>query len=756
MASRRAAFLTPPRHNPLSYGDNEEYEECEECEECEEYGEYDAPAREEEEEEEEEEGEEGPEEEEEEEEEGASEYPKSTTVGKRAARLFWSRREVLQQKSGWLDKTAALRKRRSDLERGCCKQLFETRTAGLRAAAQELGGEHRKLEQAREKMHEKIAAQLTCFREKTVRLRRQIQSVVREIPAGVGVRRGGAQTIQNAEMSSAAASPARRPPPDEHRQRRLLEGLHATFDALEADVATFKREGRGRYQELQHEERVLEREVAQFAERCRHWDAAGADSCSAILRELKLAGGDGGRGEDHHRAGSEMATPSPGRRSRGGARRSGRGTCSSSAQSATSSASSASSASSRPQEIIDIERRIEELGGRTGGWDSRDHATFLRLLSRYNLRQAVTVGTTTTGSGKKKQIYASTTAPSPGSAASATDVDQRRVQSMVSYAATKLSHLSVDISSIDENHGSDNGRNSTSSETEDAVRAHWEWFQEFSSLEEQKRTAVKRWREQRSRPRSSTSADSTTSPSSFVTPRGAAPAKKGSASSFSSSSSLASAAWERRKRESDRKKQELAEWKAQRAAATARADAEKKSEEREARLARKRAAAQRAADKEEIAMYRLQREAADAHQQAVAKVLATARGRAPGPPTSGRALRRRHERNMAKVRKKQEDKAHAEEEKARRKARLDKITEKVNKRVATDFSRLTRHTTASAHNVLTHESLDKMEEQRRRNMGGHRATYSSHTGAEFSRGTTFTFAKASSLKVPTWRKVAMR
>ena len=120
------------------------------------------------------------------------------------------------------------------------------------------------------------------------------------------------------------------------------------------------------------------------------------------------------------------------------------------------------------------------------------------------------------------------------------------------------------------------------------------------------------------------------------------------------------------------------------------------------------------------------------------------------------AVRRRHERNMAKVRKKQEDKARAEEEKARRKARLEKITEKVNKRVASDFSRLTRHTTASAHNVLTHDSLDEMEEQRRRNMGGHRAKYSSHTGAEFSRGTTFTFAKASSLKVPKWRKVAMR
>ena len=111
---------------------------------------------------------------------------------------------------------------------------------------------------------------------------------------------------------------------------------------------------------------------------------------------------------------------------------------------------------------------------------------------------------------------------------------------------------------------------------------------------------------------------------------------------------------------------------------------------------------------------------------------------------------------MAKVQRKREEKMRMENEKRQRKARLERITEKVNKRVAADFSRLTRHTTASAHNVLTHDKLDRMEEHRRRNVGGHHATYSSHTGAELSRGKTFTFAKASSLKVPKWRRVAMQ
>ena len=70
-----------------------------------------------------------------------------------------------------------------------------------------------------------------------------------------------------------------------------MEDLHATFDALESDVADFKRKGRSRYQELQHEERLLEREMVQFAERCQHWDAEGTDSCSNILRELKAVRG---------------------------------------------------------------------------------------------------------------------------------------------------------------------------------------------------------------------------------------------------------------------------------------------------------------------------------------------------------------------------------------------------------------------------------------------------------------------------------
>eukprot|EP00946_MAST-07B_sp_MAST-7B-sp1_P002309 g2309.t1 len=700
--SSRPAFLTPPRHNPLSYDygdDGEDYWGREGHGGVEEYEEYDEEYEEEiareraqgahdegdvfegdstgrmpraQQDARQSVGDQGDREMDGRDAAVGGDGSPRGTVSKRAARLFWSRREVLQQKSAWLAKAEHLRKQRANLERSCFKQFFETRTAGLRADVQKLSSEHRLLEGGHTKESRAIASQLSGFREKTMRLRRQIKSVASDLTLS----------------SAAAGSPSRQL--DENRQRQLMEDLHATFDALESDVADFKRKGRSRYQELQHEERLLEREMAQFAERCQHWDAAGTDSSSNILRELKA--GRGGRGTpqlDRHPA-SAMATPSP--------------------------------AKSRPQEIVDIERRIEELGGRTGGWDSRDHATFLRLLSRYNLRQPVT--TRMSDSGKA--------APSPGSAVIAFNVDERRVQSMVSYAATKLPHLSVN----------------SNSDAEDAVRAHWEWFQEFSSLEEQKREAVKRWREQRNKPRSTTKA--TPSPSSFTTPR------RTSTEASTRKHTASSSAWEKRKRESDRKKKELAEWKAKRAAAAARAEAEKKSEEREARLARKRAAAQRAADKEEIAMYRLQREAAEAHQQAVARVLATARGQAPGPPTSGRVLRERHERNMAKVRKKREEKARLKNEEKERKARLEKITEKVNKRVAPDFSRLTRHTTASAHNVLTHEKLDRMEEQRRQNMGGHRATYSSHTGAELSRGKTFTFAKASSLKVPKWRRVAMR
>ena len=172
--SSRPAFLTPPRHNPLSYDygdDGNGYGDCEE------YGDYEAyedygdreeiargrarGARDEDEDEvfeeettgrvprvphaaqEESGGGHGDREMDDSDAVVDGDGSSRSTVSKRAARLFWSRREVLQQKSAWLAKAEHLRKQRANLERSCFKQFFETRTAGLRADVQKLSSEHR-------------------------------------------------------------------------------------------------------------------------------------------------------------------------------------------------------------------------------------------------------------------------------------------------------------------------------------------------------------------------------------------------------------------------------------------------------------------------------------------------------------------------------------------------------------------------------------------------------------------------------------
>ena len=43
----------------------------------------------------------------------------------------------------------------------------------------------------------------------------------------------------------------------------------------------------------------------------------------------------------------------------------------------------------RPIELINIERKIDNDGKATGGWTARDHALFLRILSKYQLRTVV-------------------------------------------------------------------------------------------------------------------------------------------------------------------------------------------------------------------------------------------------------------------------------------------------------------------------------------------------------------------------------
>ena len=217
---------------------------------------------------------------------------------------------------------------------------------------------------------------------------------------------------------------------------------------------------------------------------------------------------------------------------------------------------------------------------------------------------------------------------------------------------------------------------------------------------------------------------------------------------------------EKLRRESAAKKRQLSAWKLARSKEQALKEQEQVDAMEKEKRKRRRQGEERTVQKEEIAMYRLQREAEVAHQTAVQKVLATARGHVvPGArvvSTSSNAIRQRHARDMLKMQEKKNVQAKKSRVAQEKRAKRLEITKNVNKRVNCDFDRLTRHTTASAHNALTPEKLDQLDVQRKSQHGGHNARLYGHTGAEFSRGRTYTMSKASTLKVPAWRKAARR
>jgi hypothetical protein len=612
-------------------------------------------------------------------------------VAHRAARQFRSRNASKREKTIFFEKNASLIQQRSNLERDLRLQFFETKIPELRSSAAHASTEARAMDASRQKESRSLSTQLSDFQMKTKRLSRQLQRIVQDQQSSSSGPTGASETSTSASASASASASETgfSLRPDE------VQSLHSTFDHLESVLASFKRDGRQRYQELQRNERELTIELEEFLERSQAWDTT-----SDVSREV-----------------ARFTTPSK------QIRRSVSSSTSSSSRGG-SRGGSTSNTTTRPLVILNIEKKIIELGGTTGGWDARDHATFLRLLSRYHLRMDVS-----------SSVVSGSTAPSPGTSSSSTSIDrQRRIESMLNFSVTKLPH--VDTSE---------------------VRQHWKWYMKHAALIEKKRKAVKDWRENRRTPSSSASSLSNFSPSSS--------SSSSSSSSFSDSeerNSIRRGKKEKRRleevarlgRASALKKVQLMKWREEK-------EVEKKMEERKQMekkeqeiRRRKQAKENSAAKKEEIAMYRLQREAEAAHQKAVQKVLQTARGHVRGPPPSADMLRKRHERDMLKLKEQKRAKEKQEMEKKRKENKRFEITRTVNQRVRKDFNRLTRHTTASAHNALTPEKLDERFTARNRTHGGHNATLYGHTGAELSRGKTYGMSKASTLKVPTWRKAA--
>lgn len=583
----------------------------------------------------------------------------SSYITQRAAHQFRSRNLRRREKTAYLEKNASLTAQRSNLERDIRLQFFDTKIAGLRQAAAQASTDSLSMELSFQKESKSLSSQLIEFRSKTSKLRKQLQHLIGD---QANDNKGGLNGNDfNGDLKD-----------------NDIESLHMIFDHLESDISTFKRKGRSRYQELQQKEKKLNKELQDFQLRCENWDT----EVSSILRDA-----------------SKFCTPpskKSGSSSSGGSRK--------------MTKTSSSRPNSRPSIIVDIEREMEHIGGPTGGWDARDHATFLRLLSKYNLRSDAPTSTITTS--------CRSTASSPGTATHP-DV-YRRIQSMLSFALTKLP--SYDTSQ---------------------VKSHWKWYQKYTSLVDQKRRAVKEWRDSKKHS-SMTPPCSNLSPSNYLTPE-----QKRTKINNRKLASL-----EKLRLESEKKKKQLQEWKK----AKAREKRLKEEEEEQKLLKEKQRRLllreERNILKEEIALYRLQREAEEAHQEAVQKVLATARGHVRGPPTSSEVIRKRYARDMRKIEEKKEKKRNdLLLQKEKEKKRLE-ITRKVNSKVLHDFNRLTRHTTASAHNSLTPETLDELEAKRKAQHGGHNGKLYGHTGAELSRGRTYAMSKASTLKVPSWRRLA--
>ena len=580
----------------------------------------------------------------------------SRSITHRAARQYRSRNVLRKEKTLYFEKNASLLAQRANLERDLRLQFFETKVPALRQAAAQASNDSRAMDMAYQKESRALATQLLDFRNKTNKLKKQLQRLVEDQDP----------TTQSNMKSNDVAS------------------LHVTFDHLENDISTFKLKGRSRYQALQQQERNLTKELEEFQYKCQHWETE-----PSIVR----------------RDGSNFSTPpSKHVRTQGSSRK--------------MSKTNSSRPNSRPSIILALERKMESAGGSTGGWDSRDHATFLRLLSKYHLR-----------SDAPTLSSSASTASSPGTAPHP-DV-HRRIESMLSFACTKLP--SYDPAQI---------------------KTHWKWYQHYTTLVDQKRQAVKEWRDRRANPsnpshtttptRTGTAGAAGASPSSYTTPE----------QQRTKRNNKKAATLEKLRRESEEKKKQLSAWKAARLRDELAKEEEKLNALEEEKMTRRRLHEKRHQQKEEIAMYRLQREAEAAHQKAVQKVLATARGHVRGPATSTKVIRQRHARDMRKIEAKKDKKRRDLELKKQKERKRLAITEKVNRRVTHDFNRLTRHTTASAHNALTPETLDEMDVERRAQHGGHNGRLYGHTGAEIARGRTYGMSKASTLKTPSWRRGA--
>ena len=449
-----------------------------------------------------------------------------------------------------------------------------------------------------------------------------------------------------------------------------IHALHAAFDNLESEFDHFKKLQRAKYNELTNAENVLDKDIFEMNKRVLLWEKAD---------------------EHHQHAWATTPTKHHLKRSRV-----------STGKNIPRTVGNIVASDNRPTELVELERQIASDGGTTGnGWTAKDHALFLRLLSKYQLRNAVSWIV-------EKSEGDSSNMPS------LSRVLQDRLEDMFAAAQEKLPLT-----------------------TAEAIREHWTWHCVHECRIEMKKRLVKQWRERKK----STVSSNIATPTNFDESADAATPSKGSISARQS----------RQIEEARRRKEKAAllEWKKDKEREQIALAKQKKMHEREKILASRREREERIITKEHLAMYKLQKESEKARREAIKRVIQTAQGRGPQRAPSRNVLMQNHERNMKKLQLEKEAKKAKELAAIQRKQKLRELAQSVApKAVHVD---VTRETAAAMRRRFSQQELDDRERARREARAHHTGLHSA-TGAEHSRGRSYTFSTFSGTRTPNWCK----
>ena len=221
---------------------------------------------------------------------------------------------------------------------------------------------------------------------------------------------------------------------DEVYGRRLRQLLLKT----EKDITSFKEEQRVEYDELWRQNEVLTRELELLDQRFQAWATTGTRKGRTSTTTPSFSSSSSSSSSSASSSASSRFT-SVGRKAAPATRKvKGR---------TLANIAGSGNGSHLHRQIQQLDAEIAARGGQEGGWDTRDHAKFLRILSRVGLRRVI--GGVNVGAEKTK---------------GAPETLGARMNALIEAALTALPHFDAS-----------------------AIREHYDWFQWKVGTEEQKK-----------------------------------------------------------------------------------------------------------------------------------------------------------------------------------------------------------------------------------------------------------------------------